>query len=87
MRPIAAEMLGPFVTITLISCRSCRVTWLNTSAFALYLIPPALKTLLGKGSRDAPHHGACTASWRIIGFLTLESYRRATREWVREVDR
>ena len=54
----AAETIDLFVTIILISCRLRRVTWLNTSAFALYLIPTALKGLLGKGSRDTPHNGA-----------------------------
>ena len=56
----AAEAIDLFVTIILISRRFRRVTWLNTSAFALYLIPTALKWLLGKGSRDAPHNGAYT---------------------------
>lgn len=54
-----------FVTITLTFYRFCRVTWLNTSAFALYLIPPGLKKLLGKESRDVPHHGACAISSRL----------------------
>jgi len=82
-----AGMLDGLVTITLISRRFRKVTWLDTSAFALYLIPSALKWLLGNGSRNVPHHIAAL-SRAIIGcvFLTLGLYRRATREWIREVD-
>ena len=63
MRPghgpaMAAEAIDLSVTVMLISCRFRRVTWLNTSAFAVYLIPTALKRLLGKGLHDAPHNGA-----------------------------
>ena len=85
-----ADTLDLSAAVMLISCPFRRVTWLNTSAFALYLIPTALKSLLGKGSHDASHHGAYTALSHAIthvGFLTLESYHRATREWVREIDR